>query len=704
MTQEIDGFSLLPGDRRDRHPVNLRSVSLGLAGVLFICGLTPYNDYVMNNSSLLGSYMPAGLLLFFALFIAAVNAPLAKFAPRWAFSSSELAVALSMTLISCSLPSLGLMGFLPAHLIGLRALASQDPRYGEVLDQLDLPSWLFPHAEGSTAFERAMDPVVSSYLSRASSASDGFVDHFLAVPWSAWLVPAVTWGILVALVGGMVICLCLVVRRQWMEIERLPFPLAAVFLSLIEAPPNGAPGMSLFRSRGFQIAFAIVFAIHLLNGLSEYSSKFPAIPLMLNVGPLFGDTPFRYTELVGSPLRLQFILVGVMFFVQGRMAMSLWGFFLLGQGMMMYYGVQGSTLTNAMRTDEQFGSLITYGVFIVWIGRRHFAYVVSRMFRRRTTVADDADERYLPDAVAGWGLVACAAGISGWLVFAGASPGAAMLIVLMMMLLFTVMARVIAETGLPIGEIPVAMGRTWIFLLNELPAAFTMRTTPRSFFFTSFFTGLFTWDMREAMPVYASHALKVGDAGAFDSHPTSRHRQKGIAFVGALALALVVGYICSGASMLYSEYTHAATLDIHQSAPINGTVIFDKTAERLLEPVIGYLPPRTGPIETFNRSGHFIFGAAVTAAMGYLRLRFVNWPLHPAGFLVANTGPMRLSWFSIFIGWLSKALIVRFGGPTLFAAAKPVFLGLIIGETAGGAFWFLANVLLYSFGVPYHKI
>jgi len=79
---------------------------LGLLGVVLICGLTPYNDYVLNNTFLIGNNLPIGVVMMLFLFTLLVNGPLNRFKPQWALSAGELTVAFSMTLISCALPSL----------------------------------------------------------------------------------------------------------------------------------------------------------------------------------------------------------------------------------------------------------------------------------------------------------------------------------------------------------------------------------------------------------------------------------------------------------------------------------------------------------------------------------------------------------------------------------------------------------------------
>src|SRR4051812_28855798 len=96
------GSSPITGTRK---PVNLRSILLGLLGVVFICALTPYNDWAVNNTYLVGNYLPVGLLLFFLTFIMLINGPLWRWAPRHAFSSGELAVSVGMVMVACAVPA-----------------------------------------------------------------------------------------------------------------------------------------------------------------------------------------------------------------------------------------------------------------------------------------------------------------------------------------------------------------------------------------------------------------------------------------------------------------------------------------------------------------------------------------------------------------------------------------------------------------------
>ena len=208
-----------------RGPVSWRSVALGLAGVVLICGVTPYNDYALNNTFLVGNNLPIGVVMLTFLFVLLVNAPLRRWAPRHAVTGGELAVALSMTLAGCGLPSSGLMRYLPPALVSPYYNALTDRTFLDLLEQMHLPAWVFPTMHGDGPAQWKNSPVVISYIGRWTEAGPP--------PYAAWVRPILTWGLFLAALYGSLLCLVAIVRRQWFENERLAFPLAQILSALI---------------------------------------------------------------------------------------------------------------------------------------------------------------------------------------------------------------------------------------------------------------------------------------------------------------------------------------------------------------------------------------------------------------------------------------------------------------------------------------
>jgi len=681
---------------RTRRPVSGRSVGLGLAGVLLICALTPFNNYVLRNTDLVGNHLPASLLIFFLLFVLLVNGLLLRWWPRQALSGGELAVALGMTLVGCALPSVGLMRYLPGHLVAPFGHAAISHQSAELLRQLDLPDWMWPTMQAQDPAARGLEPVVRDFHGRIAVQPDTFLNRLRAIPWSAWVQPAFSWGILLAALYGAVICMSVIFRRQWVENERLPFPLASVYLALIEPPEQGRLLSPMLRSRSFWIAFAAVFAIHALGALNTYWPQYwPPLPLRFDLTDILADAPFNAAQLEFKRQQIYFTVIGLMFFVQTRIAFSLWFFFVLMQVVRMGYGMHHAEFTGAMEDDQRFGAVLALAVVTLWIARHQLAMVWRQMIGRARP--GEATGRYLPYALAGWGLLASVIVLVGWLVMAGASVMGAVVLIAVIGMVYFVLARVVAETGLLYVLLPVVPARAWLYA-HDLTGA---RTTLGSIFFSNYLFGMLLHDTREASPVFVTHALRVADEQAYGSH---HHWRSAIAFTGCLVLALVVALVVSGASTLYIHYSYAASVDQAQEQPIGAWGSWSMPRYIALDGTAQYMPPRGGPVEHHSRLGHFGFGAAATAVLGFMNLRFAAWPLHPVGFLLAMSWGTRQIWFSIFLGWLAKALIVNYGGSSLLTASRPALLGLIFGEAGAVAFWLSASLLLHALGEPYHAI
>jgi hypothetical protein len=678
-----------------RSAVSGRSILLGLIGVVLICGLTPYNDYALNNTFLVGNNLPIGVVMLSFLFVLLVNAPLHRWWPKQALSSGELSVALSMTLVSCALPSSGLMRYFPPMLVSPFYYALYNHPFLELLNQMHLPQWIFPRFSGTEPQQWMSDPIVIGYIGRWTEEGN--------YPLLAWLRPAVTWGIFLFALYGALMCIVVIVRRQWFENERLAFPLAQIHLALIEQPAPGKILNQVLRMRSFWIGFGLIFFIHGWNGLALYFPKnFPLIPVYYNVlFRIMSNPPWSYVTSDFKGAAVFFTAVGVTYFLSNSIAFSLWFFFVAMQGWRMIVGSATGDPNNygtAGAVDQHFGAVLGFVLSIVWVGRRHWKMVLGQAFGR--TDKDQPHERYLPYRFAFWALVGCLMVMIGWLWLAGCTLIGAAVMVMMLVMLLVVITRIIAESGLMHGQLQVPINYPWVLAgVYGFPVVSPVKT----FYFASMLQSI-QLDFREPAPVYASHALKIMDQTVYQSKDsdtdTRASRRTGRQIIMLMMVALLVGYVVSFTSTLLVEYRYAWTLDTpgHVVNDWGASIVPNSMADSTVQYSKGNYHPTQSP------AGNFGFGFVLVTILAVMRLRFAWWPLHPIGFLMLYTYPGTHLWLSIFIGWLAKNLILRFGGTKMYTAAKPFFLGLIVGESAAAGFWLAMGILLNAMDLPYHAV
>ncbi len=688
--------SLLPQARR---AVTWRSVLLGLIGVVSICALSPYNDWVVSNTFLVGNFMPVGLLLYIGILTILVNAPLLRWAPRVALSPQELTVAVAMVLIVCGLPGAGLMRYLPTQLAGIWYWGGQVPDTASYLKSLNLPDWMFPAFSSTDPAERGNSAVVQNYYGQIPQAGDTFWSRFMAVPWSLWAHPAIAWGLFTLGLLGAILCLLLIVRRQWTENERLPFPLAGIFTAMIEQPAPGRALNPLFRSTSFWVAFAIVFLIHGMNALNQYQPQFfPKIPISYNMNSLFTNEPWVYLGPLAKSATLYFCIVGMCYFLSSQISLSIWLFCLIYHAQLMIAGVYRTELTNPMKNDQFWGALLPYALSIIWIGRTHWATVIRQMFRG--TRAGESYGRYFPYPLLGWALVGFVTLSVIFLCAAGASIAGAIICVGLLLTLHLCVARIVAETGIPFVGLGGSVDRPFLAMLGA--GGHGLRTSNRNYFLTQMIGSIYCTDIRESNAVYMSHAYRLGD-DMFEDPPAKSGWRRTLPFTMCLVLALVVGYFVAGTSKLYSEYTYYVSLDDSQHWPLDSYAADGNVTNNTLLRSTQYALP-TGPPESHSRLMHVGIGMVVSLVLAVARLKSVNFPLHPVGFLLCYTYPVNKIWFSVLVGWLVKTLIVKFAGSSGYHRCRPFFIGLILGEAGAAAFWLIMALVLNALGLSFKAI
>ena len=63
------------------------------------------------------------------------------------------------------------------------------------------------------------------------------------------------------------------------------------------------------------------------------------------------------------------------------------------------------------------------------------------------------------------------------------------------------------------------------------------------------------------------------------------------------------------------------------------------------------------------------------------------------GFAVCGVGDMTWLWFTCFLAWLIKSIVLRYCGLKAYQALRPAFLGLIAGSYTFAAVWLIVDTL-----------
>jgi len=166
--------------------------------------------------------------------------------------------------------------------------------------------------------------------------------------------------------------------------------------------------------------------------------------------------------------------------------------------------------------------------------------------------------------------------------------------------------------------------------------------------------------------------LKLADAGGL------RGRRVG----GALALAATLAAPLAIVWTLHTFYSNGFE-SLHmarRSTSMVGTQIHHAYAI-IVEQHDAPTGPQWGGILAIG------VGVLITIALSTLRTQLPWFPLHPIGYLAANSWGMHINWASFFLGWLIKVLVTRYGGLKVYNRLLPFFLGLLAGDALSNALW-----------------
>jgi hypothetical protein len=541
--------------------------------------------------------------------------------------------------------------------------------------------WMLPKtiiysymARAQPAMETTVLPHVPVWFApTAPAAVNGFFEGNAPVPWAAWWVPLTAWSLFLLCLFGAVVGLLGLLQRQWIVNERLSFPLAQVPLQMVQEAP-GAPAGGLPRLPLFWLGVGTAFVIALLNGLSARYPSVPAIPLgpvplmaWTKVGPLAG---LGQIDLVLYPW-----LIALSYLLPRDISFSCWFFWVVRLGLTVAAVAAGGT----PRLPEEWydsdfpapfyqglGAILALGLSALWIARRH----LWRALKSAVHPPSTGDEQWAPLSYrwAVLGTVCCLCGLVYFCWLAGCRPLFGLGFALVLVAYYLVWARLRAETGLGFVDYPLS--------------AFTVMTVgwgsaalrPRELVTLISARWAYTPAEGQSLDICTAGALeafKIADS----AHINARR------MTAAIAVAVLVSLVLS-AYLLLTAFYHYGYMGFGRSTAADwpgGQTRSD--AEHLAHLLTS---PDPGDLHGVIA---ILAGAAVTLCLSLLRLRLWWWPLHPAGYLAANTWDMHWYYMPFLVGWAAKSLVTRYGGLQLFRRTTPLAIGVIVGDLLNQGLW-----------------
>jgi hypothetical protein len=316
------------------------------------------------------------------------------------------------------------------------------------------------------------------------------------------------------------------------------------------------------------------------------------------------------------------------------------------------------------------GAILGVALAILYSARGTLAEAWRETWTRRRAPADPNEAMSYRTAVLG--LMAGSGGMVWFAMAAGMRWHTALLYLGILFVIVLVVARLRAELGLPTYEL-YQVGADQVLQRVSGTSAWTRNDLT--------VMTLFFWLSRthRQFPMQTHvDAVRIG-------HRTNTR-------LPSMTL-LILAASLFGAVAAFWAYLHTMYQVGVESARFRGPAVWAFGSEPW-QKLDGWLasPTRADP----GTMGAYAFGCLFTLLLAAMRVRFIWWPFHPAGYLVAGSFGLFRLWLPIFVSWLIKVLLLRYGGLQAYRRALPFFIGLILGEFVAG---FARTVLDMALGL-----
>ncbi len=615
-----------------------RAILVGALLSFLLSVVAPYGSMMIHPADISADFATPGAIFFFFVFLIAVSF-IKLIDRRLRFSQSELIVIYSMMIVAAVLPSYGLVERFIPILVGAFYFATPENRWAEVVFPY-IKNWMVPR-----------DPLAIKYFFEGLPKGEG-------IPWGAWVGPLAVWLSFILVLYFVMICVMAILRKQWMENEKLVFPLTQLSLEMVREERRESGFMPFLRNKVMWLGFMIPFTVSSWNSLHNYFYFIPNISLG-NYGFTFLRNAFWIV------IKRRFVAIGLAYFVSLDVSLGVWLLSLLTRVErslfnLVSFGIEGGD-SGAAISGQNMGAMVVFVLYGLWMARLHLRDVFRKALTDEPNV-DDSEE-LLPYRTAVFGIIGGLGFMVFWLKMSGLPLLTIFFLLFIAFVVFIGLTRIVSQGGVGFASSPSVQDLT----IRGLGSSTLNPIAMVALGFTQVWTA-----QRTLVMASTANVLKLSGSVRIVRRT----------FFWAIIIAILVALCGSIWTVLRVAHSHGGINLFNdwlfRRFPIS---IFDSVTDKIENPVS----------VSWGRWIFVAIGATIMGFLIFMRNSFMWWPIHYVGYPVADTYPVEHLWFSIFMGWLLKAVILKYGGPKLYRRGRPFFLGLILGQVSCAGMWLVID-------------
>lgn len=602
----------------------MKGIILGSFFCLLVCLSEIGSVLLANGSPLAHFYSTSAGIIFLFLIVAFL---------RRFFSTEELVIIYVMMIVSCSIVSWGL-----------------------ILNLISFISGIYYFSSTSGDWEKFIHPYLySPFFIKDIKVVNYFYEGLpkgMKIPWGLWFKVLSLWFTFIFIFYLLCIFIVLILRRQWIERERLSFPLT-------ELPVRMIKDKSFLKDKILWVGFFIPFLVYGLKGLNVI---FPAFPSP-NIFPSFSIM----RGVIKIPLFFHFEMIGVAFFMPKDVLFSVWLFpliyiFLTGFLKMTGITTGPSVIPSDPATIEisflSFGALLVYSFSCLYISRTYLKNLIFGLSDMKT-------KENLLEKICLFGFFFAFLYLLIYLKIMGIRFLPALYFLIITILIYLGITRIIAQTGLAYFSTP---------MVGFLPPLYTFGS---KYLGSSSIVNLcvsYAWqsDIRTTVMASTANGLKIGNEFNINLKK----------LILSILISIFVSYFFTSYFVIKLCYKYGGINLLTWPFSSIQNYIAKNIISSIKEPV------------RFNKTiGVWTSsGILIMLFLTIMKNRFLWWPLSPVGFCLGLPLTVYCNWFSVFCAWVVKSIILKYGGVKVYYRIKSLFLGLILGAFITGGIW---NIIGY---------